>query len=155
MGGSRSRGAGSMVRRQIRGIGGMTIKGGGDVMKGIGDEVIKTLEDLISNVRKNKISFESIYSVNAWSTDWDEPGSGIKSFDGTFEIIIRCKEIPVDRSEKADAERFRWLLDGNGYFMEEEGLCPHFKKGDKSEQDQARMKIDEAMREDFEDGEDE
>lgn len=23
----------------------------------------------------------------------------------------------------ADAERMRWLLDGNGYFMEEEGLC--------------------------------
>lgn len=26
---------------------------------------------------------------------------------------------------KADAERYRWLCNGNGYFLEEEQLCGH------------------------------
>lgn len=50
----------------------------------------------------------------------------------------------VDKSIEADAKRMRWLLDGRGYFMEEEGLC-----GDgpcsEQEQDDARRAIDEAM----------
>ena len=32
----------------------------------------------------------------------------------------------IDRSDKADAERFRWLLQGNGYFMEEQML--HYER---------------------------
>ncbi len=46
----------------------------------------------------------------------------------------------------ADADRMRWMLAGNGYFMEEEMLCGH---GPCSEEEQAaaRRKIDEAMRE--------
>ena len=50
---------------------------------------------------------------------------------------------PVDRSDAADARRLRWMLDGNGYFLEEEGLCAHFP--DKDDQDYARRKIDESI----------
>lgn len=51
----------------------------------------------------------------------------------------------VDRSERADASRFRWLLDGNGYFMEENFLCGH-NPNDK-EKDAARLVIDDEKRE--------
>jgi len=44
-----------------------------------------------------------------------------------------------------DARRFRWLLDGHGYFMEEEMLCGHDSSD--AEKDHARQAIDDAMRE--------
>lgn len=50
----------------------------------------------------------------------------------------------VDRSDEADARRLRWLLNGNGYFMEEESLCGR-PPCNESEQDDARRRIDEAM----------
>lgn len=49
----------------------------------------------------------------------------------------------MDRSDAADARRFRWLLAGNGYFMEEEMLCG-VAPADEAEQDKARQMIDEA-----------
>lgn len=52
----------------------------------------------------------------------------------------------LDKSDAADARRMRWLLNGNGYFMEEEMLCGHPPCGE-DEKDAARIKIDEAMRE--------
>lgn len=39
-----------------------------------------------------------------------------------------------------DAARYRWLCDGNGYFMEEEGLCGH-----DNEKSEADRQIDIAM----------
>jgi hypothetical protein len=50
----------------------------------------------------------------------------------------------MDRSDAADARRFRWLLNGNGYFMEEQGLCGHGPV-DQEEQDGARAEIDAAI----------
>jgi len=47
----------------------------------------------------------------------------------------------------ADANRLEWLLNGHGYFMEEEGLCGHTPWSQK-EKDHARRKIDEAMEKD-------
>lgn len=47
----------------------------------------------------------------------------------------------LDRSEAADARRLRWLLDGHGYFLEEESLCGH-GSGD---EDAARRAIDSRM----------
>ena len=47
----------------------------------------------------------------------------------------------MDRSDAADARRFRWLLAGNGYFMEEHGICGH-SPTDEKERDLARRKID-------------
>ncbi len=44
----------------------------------------------------------------------------------------------------ADAERMRWMLAGNGYFMEEEMLCGHGPCSEE-EQDEARRQIDAAM----------
>ena len=38
----------------------------------------------------------------------------------------------------------RWLLAGNGYFMEEKGLCGH-APCDEEEQDNARIRIDQEM----------
>ena len=51
------------------------------------------------------------------------------------------KALLAERAElKMDAERYRWLCNGNGYFMEENMLC-HLSN-DKSEADAA---IDAAM----------
>ena len=50
----------------------------------------------------------------------------------------------IDKSIKADAQRMRWILAGNGYFLEEEHLCGCGPcQGD--EQDAARRRIDEEM----------
>ena len=46
-----------------------------------------------------------------------------------------------DESVRKDAERYRWLCDGNGYFMEERGLCGHW-----NEKEEADKEIDAAMR---------
>ena len=52
----------------------------------------------------------------------------------------------MDEDERKDAARFRWLLDGNGYFLEEAGLCGHAPCSPQ-EQSDARRAIDEAMQE--------
>ncbi len=51
--------------------------------------------------------------------------------------------IEIDRSIEADAKRFRWLLDGNGYFLEMEDLPGG---SDPKEQDEVCIAIDEMMR---------
>ena len=51
----------------------------------------------------------------------------------------------IDRSDAADAKRFRWLLNGNGYFMEENYLCGRDDPSE-AEQDAARAEIDEEMK---------
>lgn len=44
---------------------------------------------------------------------------------------------------RKDAERYRWLCDGNGYFMEEQGLCGHGnEKGISDQQIDAAMARD-------------
>jgi hypothetical protein len=50
----------------------------------------------------------------------------------------------VDRSDAADAKRMRWILNGNGYFMEESMLCGHGSCSEE-EQDECRKEIDTAM----------
>ena len=50
--------------------------------------------------------------------------------------------ITVDKSDAADAARMRWLLNGNGYFMEEEGLCGCSPVSKPADQDYARARID-------------
>jgi hypothetical protein len=50
----------------------------------------------------------------------------------------------VDRSDKADAKRFRWLLKGNGYYMEENFLCGNWEPNS-DDQDYARSCIDEEI----------
>lgn len=50
----------------------------------------------------------------------------------------------IDKSIKADAQRMRWILVGNGYFMEEERLCG-CGPCQEDEQDEARRRIDEEM----------
>ena len=44
-----------------------------------------------------------------------------------------------------DAARLRWMLAGNGYFMEEEMLCGHGPCSDQ-EQAEARRRMDEQMK---------
>lgn len=55
------------------------------------------------------------------------------------------EKTPVDRSMEADSKRMRWLLRGNGYFMEESMLCGRGPCNE-DEQDAARREIDEEMR---------
>ena len=65
--------------------------------------------------------------------------------------IVECelKELVHEPSrddqedEAADAERFRWLLSGKGYFMEEHGLCG-CHPSTKADRHLARKMIDEA-----------
>jgi hypothetical protein len=49
-------------------------------------------------------------------------------------------ETELDRSDAADAERFRWLVAGNSYLLEEFGVGDH-----KGEEDDCRRLIDEWM----------
>jgi hypothetical protein len=49
---------------------------------------------------------------------------------------------PLDTSNNADAARLRWMLNGNGYFLEEAGLCG---RGFGTDADQARREIDKQM----------
>jgi hypothetical protein len=51
------------------------------------------------------------------------------------------RPVEPDRSEAADAARLRWILNGNGYFLEEYGLCGHGP----GEEDEARREIDKRM----------
>jgi hypothetical protein len=60
---------------------------------------------------------------------------------------LRAVRRPPDTSEAADAARMRWILQGNGYFMEERGLCGHGPCSEK-EMNGARKEIDEKMAED-------
>lgn len=57
----------------------------------------------------------------------------------------------LDRSDAADAARFRWILNGKGYFMEEECLCGHGPCSEE-EQDDARLAIDQEMKAAQQDG---
>ena len=51
----------------------------------------------------------------------------------------------ADTSDAADAARFRWILEGNGYFMEETGLCG-IGPCDQAEKNKARLEIDKEMK---------
>jgi hypothetical protein len=51
-------------------------------------------------------------------------------------------EKDIDRSEAADAARFRWLIAGNSYWLEEWGVAGHGP----GEEDDARELIDEWMK---------
>ena len=71
----------------------------------------------------------------------DAIGNGLSESDA--EEIAHEEANPLDRSDSADAARFRWLLAGNGYFMEEQSLCGHVD--DRNESDYARREIDDAI----------
>jgi len=60
---------------------------------------------------------------------------------------LRTVRRPPDTSEAADAARMRWILQGNGYFMEESGLCGYGPCSE-NEMNAARKEIDEQMAED-------
>jgi hypothetical protein len=62
----------------------------------------------------------------------------------TVPVRITYAPRPIDISDAADAARFRWILEGNGYFMEEEGLCGH-GPCDQAEKNSARLEIDKYM----------
>lgn len=63
--------------------------------------------------------------------------------------IVECelKELGSEHDsldDAADAARFRWLLSGNGYFLEEQGLCGAFPTTE-ADRKLARKMIDESM----------
>lgn len=51
-----------------------------------------------------------------------------------------------DRSDAADAARFRWMLNGNGDFLKEQGFCDWWAS--QAAQDDARRAIDKRMSQD-------
>jgi hypothetical protein len=75
--------------------------------------------------------------------------SGAFADEYTKEDLLRLLSAAKDALRQAaenaaDAARMRWMLAGNGYFMEEEMLCGHGPCSEK-EQAEARQKIDEQM----------
>lgn len=48
----------------------------------------------------------------------------------------------LNKSDAADAKRLRWLLDGNGYFLEENQMCGLGGLTTEGEKDEARKVID-------------
>lgn len=64
--------------------------------------------------------------------------------DGDDWVPVRMEEVKRLRECEADAKRMRWLLDGNGYFMEDSYLCSGaiFDEEDKRK---ARQMIDSEM----------
>lgn len=64
--------------------------------------------------------------------------------NGCRKIVGKGDVVMVDKSDVADAKRFRWLLSGKGYFMEENYLCGHAPTNE-DERDEARSRIDEAI----------
>lgn len=55
----------------------------------------------------------------------------------------------VDKSDEADLRRFRWLIAGDSYFLEEECIAGHKDCDSPQEQDEARTAIDKKMRGDW------
>jgi hypothetical protein len=76
-------------------------------------------------------------------TNIDESGAGF-TFESPLEFVWPQPRV-VNRSDAADAARLRWMLAGNGYFMEEQTLCGHAPQSE-GEQDAARALIDAEMR---------
>ena len=69
---------------------------------------------------------------------------------GGFSVLRNNELVTIEEAIKEfnsleelrkDAERFRWLLNGHGYFMEEEGLCCYAPCSER-EQQAAREEID-------------
>jgi len=101
-------------------------------------------------VRQRSLDFMEWYEGRSLTTD----GYGYEPvevtaeemtewLDASREAILTHFNAVCDAEEAKDAERFRWLLSGNGYFIEHERLCGH-GPGDEAE---AREAIDLAMEE--------
>lgn len=56
-------------------------------------------------------------------------------------ICLICAMRSEAEATRKDADRYRWLCNGNGYFMEEEGLC-----GFDNQKEKADAAIDAAMK---------
>lgn len=61
-------------------------------------------------------------------------------------LLGKCKAILEASDIAEDAARMRWILNGNGYFLEERAICGH-APCHPEEQNQARRAIDMAMEE--------
>ena len=51
----------------------------------------------------------------------------------------------IDMSNEADARRFRWLLNGNSYFLLEDRLCGNRKTVTEENKKEARRRIDKVI----------
>lgn len=77
----------------------------------------------------------------ATSGEFREDYSAQNYLNLCHEALVALKSTAADED---DARRMRWMLAGNGYFMEERTLCGHGPCSQK-EQDNARRQIDAAM----------
>jgi len=101
-------------------------------------------------VRQRSLDFMEWYEGRSLTTDGygHEPVEVTAEemtewLDASREAILTYFNAVCDAEEAKDAERFRWLLGGHGYFMEHERLAGH-GPGDEAE---AREAIDLAMEE--------
>ena len=73
-----------------------------------------------------------VVSGNAWVLKGAEMPSATTVIMESMVHEIRGLKDRLALSEP-DAERYRWLCDGNGYFMEENGLCGHGPEKEKAD----------------------
>jgi len=107
---------------------------------------IKVLEDLIRDIKKE--SMHILYVAMKKTIEEGPPEDGFKTYRSTGELSITIHAVKkplLDKSDKADAERFRYFISwitfqesgGNLYFIGE-GVT-------EEEKDKTRRKIDEAI----------
>lgn len=110
------------------------------------------------DLKKYRKAFSQWYTdAEALSLSTRFPGEGDKLYSRRIAHRAWCSALRtigcdhLDRSDTADAARFRWILNGNGYFMEEESLCGHGPCSEE-EQDDARLAIDQEIKAAQQDG---
>ncbi|MEQ8829529.1 MAG: hypothetical protein RLW87_06950 [Alphaproteobacteria bacterium] len=94
----------------------------------------------------SELKGETPVKMGEWVSEWtiDTPPDRRLSCGATPKMWMPY-DSAVDRTDAADAARLRWLLDGNGYFLEDEMLCG-LPPTDEGEQDKARLAIDAEMK---------
>lgn len=82
-------------------------------------------------------------SIDALRADVERLRGSLADSDAEIEFTYARAERAEAEAEalRADAERYRWLCDGNGYFMEECYVCGH-----ENEKARADAAIDAAMK---------
>jgi len=97
----------------------------------------------VASITDEQLAEIEALSLEAEAFDW-APDIGMSHSETVYAChvgpsVIRALIARLRAAEK-DAARYRWLCDGNGYFMEQQFLCGH--SNDKLAADLA---IDEAM----------
>ncbi|MGY6240585.1 hypothetical protein ACW910_24385 (plasmid) [Burkholderia ambifaria] len=111
------------------------------------DEAATAIDTLLSELeaakRENSDMIKALAECrDAMPMEYDSPHLGGAVGDPievplfVKDIVARMRaELEAREADRLDAERYRWLCDGNGYFLEEQAICGYVN--DKAEADAA------------------